>query len=500
VTNPLTYLEILGKAEPLSFKSLRAPQIANLALGKLYTVNSVYRRDLVKAQYDLYEYFNRSLHRPFNCLLLGPPGSGKSFIAKQLADFENRADFTQLADFGIDTKAGGLQPGELTDRVTRAKFLEYNLSQFHRPDEITQIFRDIAGMAAEPKIVLLDEFDVKIGSSSVIRYLIEPMYDGKVAGTELGKTAFIFSGSYLSNKELLGRLQREKSQIDLPKFMFDYYYKVAIKNGKGAQLGNEVYNLFHTCDVYRRYQEEMTPERDITIYLRQLDKFWDFLSRINGFVMEVPDISAPLDTTDPPAALLTGKFSCCPHDERSPICSRSGGVAEKLIEWLEIEATIRGIQTRQRGDLRTLSQRFTYYDTEFEPILQYKDMLLKERLHALLTMFDNERKTRREKKEPKGNTKWTSETVVVMKRSLLNYLSTAPLVHGMRSLSTLMWNLKAEEGRPRKDGQPGVDWSKEWDDQGREQYTITLGDYEKVARHVRQEGDYQDPQTLWRFL
>jgi sporulation protein YlmC with PRC-barrel domain len=355
-------------------------------------------------------------------------------------------------------------------------------------------------MAAEPKIVLLDEFDVKIGSSSVIRYLIEPMYDGKVAGTELGKTAFIFSGSYLSNKELLGRLQREKSQIDLPKFMFDYYYKVAIKNGKGAQLGNEVYNLFHTCDVYRRYQEEMTPERDITIYLRQLDKFWDFLSRINGFVMEVPDISAPLDTTDPPAALLTGKFSCCPHDERSPICSRSGGVAEKLIEWLEIEATIRGIQTRQRGDLRTLSQRFTYYDTEFEPILQYKDMLLKERLHALLTMFDNERKTRREKKEPKGNTKWTSETVVVMKRSLLNYLSTAPLVHGMRSLSTLMWNLKAEEGRPRKDGQPGVDWSKEWDDQGREPYTITLGDYEKVARHVRQEGDYQDPQTLWRFL
>jgi hypothetical protein len=221
MTDPLTYLQILGKEEPLSFKGLREPQIANLALGKLYTVNSVYRRDLVKAQYDLYEYFNRSLHRPFNCLLLGPPGSGKSFIAKQLADFENRADFAQLSDFGIDTKAGGLQPGGPSDRVTRAKFFEYNLSQLHRPDEITQIFRDIARLAAEPKIVLLDEFDVKIGSSSVIRYLIEPMYDGKVAGTELGKTAFIFSGSYLSNKELLGRLQREKSQIDLPKFMFD---------------------------------------------------------------------------------------------------------------------------------------------------------------------------------------------------------------------------------------------------------------------------------------
>jgi hypothetical protein len=110
-------------------------------------------------------------------------------------------------------------------------------------------------------------------------------------------------------------------------------------------------------------------------------------------------------------------------------------VAEKLIEWLEIETTIRRIQTRQRGDLRALSQRFAYYDTEIEPILQYKDMLLKERLHALLTMFDNERKNRREKREPKGNTKWTNDTIVVMKRSLLNYLCTAPLVHGMRSLS-----------------------------------------------------------------
>ena len=178
------YLTLVGNENQLSFKGLRESGITKLAVGKLHTVNSVYRLDLMQAQGSLYRYFNRTLHRPFNCLLLGPPGSGKSYVSKQLADFENiKKVMEQLHSIGIDTEmSGGLQPERQTTPVTKVKFLEYNLSQLHRPDEIIQMFRDIARAAAEPKIVLLDEFDVKIESSSVIRYLIEAMYDGKTSG------------------------------------------------------------------------------------------------------------------------------------------------------------------------------------------------------------------------------------------------------------------------------------------------------------------------------
>jgi hypothetical protein len=506
-----SYLDLLRR-DQLPFKTLREhPEkqyheqpIAKSAVGQLFTVNSVYRRDLVRAQYDLYDYFNRSLHRPFNCLLLGPPGSGKSFIAKQLADFPNRDDLKQkLGAVGIketieETETRGLQPAK-ENKPSRPRFFEYNLSQLHRPDELSDIFREIANAASEKKIVLLDEFDVRIGSSSVIRYLIEPMYDGKISNgkaskAELGKTAFIFSGSYLADKNLLKRVQKEKSQIDVPKFLFECFYR---STSNKRETGNdEIYPLLHMCDVYRRYQEEMTPERDTTLYLRQLDKLSDFLSRINGFVIEVPNLSAPFEITDPPEALLGSTFSFA---DENPKCSKGSNVAEKLIEWVEVEANLRAVKT---ATVRTLSQRFAHYATSFgfEPILQYKDMLLKERLHVFLTMFDNERKNRREKKEPRDFMRWTNDTRVWMKRSLLNYLCTAPLVHGMRSLNTLMWNLEAEEGRPEDVVRERSNRPSEWDQKGREQYTITLGDPEKVARHVRKEGDYQDPLTLWTLV
>ena len=114
-------------------------------------------------------------------------------------------------------------------------------------------------------------------------------------------------------------------------------------------------------------------------------------------------------------------------------------------------------------------------------------MLLKERLLIFLTMFDGDRKKHRAKKiPPSGERK--NETVVAIKRSLLNYLCAAPLVYGMRSLNTLMWELKAEPEDPP------------YDNQGREQYRLTLDDPEIVARHIRQEADYQDPRRLWEHL
>jgi hypothetical protein len=462
------YLDLLAK-EQLSLKHHLQPIAPKI--GNLRSMNNVYRRELKKAQEDLADYFNRSLHRPFNCLLLGPPGSGKSFIAKQ------------LSNFGDTTKSGGLLPTQEIERnrVKQAKVLEFNLSQLHDPSGLTKIFEEIAREKNEPKIVLLDEFDVRIGSSSVTRYLIEAMYDGKILGThELGKTAFIFSGSYLSDKGILSKIQKEKSHIDLPRFIFEYSYKAAITGD--AETNKQVNSLFHMCEVYRRYQEEISPESDTMSYLRQLDKLSDFLSRINGFVIEVPNLSAPLEITDPPGVLWTNN-RVCGRPPRS-ICAKGSGIAERVIEWAEAES-------QNHEGMRSIWDLYNNHVSAAAPVLQYKDVLLKERLYVLLTIFDNERKNRREKKEPHNGMRWKSDTVIVMKRSLLNYLCTAPLIHGMRSLNTLMWNLEAVDGGPdgRKDSH--------YDAEGREQYTITLGDPEKVTRHVRQEGDYGNPLRLW---
>jgi hypothetical protein len=365
------------------------------------------------------------------------------------------------------------------------KLFSYNLSQLQKPEDLTEILDEIAKAANEPKIVLLDEFDVQIGGSSVIRYLIEPMYDAKFGKhrTALGKTAFIFSGSYLTDKALLRKIQKEQSQIDLPRFIFEYCVNTPITGHAEGRSREDAHNLFHMCDVYRRYQEEMAPDSHAALYLRQLDKLRDFLSRINGFEIELPDLSAPLDITHPAQALWT-KSNSCDHPDLQ--CLEGNGIAEKIMEWVDVEEE----PPRRTPFITTPSivKQFKYGAAASEPILKYKDMLLKERLLVLLTMFDNDRKIRRRKKEPPSGQKRTSHTVVVMKQSLLNYLCTVPLVHGMRSIYTLMWNLMAEPDKP------------EYDDQGREQYRLTLGEAENVTRHVRQEGEYRDQLRLWEDI
>lgn len=112
----------------------------------------------------------------------GPPGSGKSFALKRVAE-------TALPDDALPT-------------------LEFNLSQFRDYSELVvafQLIRDTA-LSERLPIVLFDEFDANFGGKlGWLKYFLTPMNDGKFLdhGTThpIGRAIFFFIGGTSSTLE-----------------------------------------------------------------------------------------------------------------------------------------------------------------------------------------------------------------------------------------------------------------------------------------------------------
>lgn len=385
------------------------------------TANPVQAIELRGAVDQLKRHFGRRSPRPLNSMLLGGPGSGKTYLAKQLRD------------------------------ATLAEFREFNLSQFHHPSEILECFVQVGEwLKANPTgniLVLFDEFDVRVGSVAAIQFLIQPMYDGeiKVGGSilEFKRAAFLFSGSYLKERRVFDSIVSD-DQLDLSRILFDIHHATP-HTASAEPYRQDIWQKLLAVTAYDPVRQRLTVERDMIAYVRSLDKITDFASRINGFVLELSNLNTPLyatrnhyrielESNDPASQCDSAAVTPDPQ------------VAGQLIQLMD-------------GLRRTPVANWFYdYPDPQQPVLEYKNLLLIDRLARTIDVL----------KRTHGH------KGVRLSRALLHYLVTAPVVHGMRSLATIIESLVDDGGVLIEPAQRGV--------------------YE---RNVRRFEDYDNAEAVW---
>jgi ATPase family associated with various cellular activities (AAA) len=190
------------------------PKIIRPAFARYVSRNKGFLTHVGDVRNQIITYLSKvAVKRPLNILLAAPPGSGKSFLIKEL-----------ISSTIIKTSAQENPLSELSS------FEETYIASLENVDELFKIFQRIQSINLEGKIpvVFFDEIDARIADTShVYAKFLAPMWDGTFfLGKEkffLGKCILFFAGSGLSleeqSRDVIARLAKKDELVS-----YDSYY------------------------------------------------------------------------------------------------------------------------------------------------------------------------------------------------------------------------------------------------------------------------------------
>jgi hypothetical protein len=168
-------MPLYGKARRVALLGTAAlDNVPYARFGRLFTAD----RDEIEALRNLKRLMEAYAEaegetKPLSLAVFGPPGAGKSFGIKQIADSV------------IDEK--------------RRAVVEFNLSQFDDPDDLIGAFHQVRDKVLDGKLPLVfwDEFDAQ--DYRWLQFLLAPMQDGRFQEGQIthpiGRSVFVFAGA-----------------------------------------------------------------------------------------------------------------------------------------------------------------------------------------------------------------------------------------------------------------------------------------------------------------
>ncbi len=150
--------------------------VGHLRVGNFVTLDREEAEEIRSIQNLLRLYIeNEKARQPFSIAIFGQPGSGKSFVVKQIAK-----------SFHLDSHST----------------FTFNLSQMTSIDHLIEAFHQVRDSCLKGNIpvVFFDEFDSQFGGRELgwLKYFLSPMQDGTFLEGALehtiGKSVFVFAG------------------------------------------------------------------------------------------------------------------------------------------------------------------------------------------------------------------------------------------------------------------------------------------------------------------